>query len=120
MRISDWSSVVCSSDLASTARNDRAAKDTRQIVPARFMRDRIPLKSAALAHWNGFPCQKRFIAFEPLGPQHQRVRRDPVPFLKNADVALNDLAARHPHGPARPTDKRTRRLKHQQATEKHR
>src|SRR3546814_1195455 len=90
MRISDWSSDVCSSDL----------KDIRQIVPARFMRDRVLLESAALAHWNGFPCQKRFIAFEPLGPQHQRVRRDPVPFVKNEDIALNDLAARHAHGPA--------------------
>src|SRR3546814_17397502 len=64
------------------------------------MRDRVLLESAALAHWNGFPCQKRFIAFEPLGPQHQRVRRDPVPFVKNEDLALNDLAARHAHGPA--------------------
>src|SRR3546814_19807696 len=77
------------------------------------MRDRIPLKSAALAHWNGFPCQKRFIAFEPLGPQHQRVRRDPVPFIKNEDVALNNLAARHPHGPAITHDTRTRRGTHE-------
>src|SRR3546814_19630401 len=79
---------------ASTAGDDRTAKDIRQIVPARFMRDRVLLESAALAHWNGFPCQKRFIAFEPLGPQHQRVRRDPVPFVKNEDIEIGRASCR--------------------------
>src|SRR3546814_9857074 len=84
---------------ASTASDDRTAKDIRQIVPARFMRERVLLESAALAHWNGFPCQKRFIAFEPLGPQHQRVRRDPATLVKNeanaSDRKSTGLNSRH-------------------------
>src|SRR3546814_189571 len=101
MRISDWSSDVCSSDLCEGALKNFYAKvaatpETSKLFSSRQAMDRVAAKQTA--HWtqlfSGPPNERYFQAAEAVGQVHARAGLEPSWYIGGYALMLEQLISK--------------------------